>query len=101
MKKYKVGIIGYGWVAGAHIAAVNATTQAETVAVYSSRQLDDAELSRRHGSPIKSYSDLTEMLATDVDVVSICSYPYDHAQQTIAAAKAGKHLIIEKPLALN
>lgn len=101
MKKYKVGIIGYGWVAGAHIAAINATKQAETVAVYSSRQLDDAELSRRHGSPIKSYSDLTEMLATDLDVVSVCSYPYDHAQQTIAAAKAGKHLIIEKPLALN
>ena len=101
MKKYKVGIIGYGWVAGAHIAAINATTQAEVTAVYSSRHLDEAQLSLKHGGAIKCYRDLTKMLATDIDIVSVCSYPYDHASQTVAAAKAGKHLIIEKPLALN
>jgi len=101
MKKYKVGVIGYGWVAGAHIAAINGTTQAQVTAVYSSRPLIDAELSAKHGGPIKGYSDLTKMLATDIDVVSICSYPYEHARQAVAAAKAGKHLIIEKPLALN
>jgi predicted dehydrogenase len=101
MKKYRVGVIGYGWVAGAHIAAINATRQAEVVAVYSSRKLNDAEVSTKHGSAIKCYTDLTEMLATDIDVVSICSYPYEHAAQAVAAAKAGKHLIIEKPLALN
>jgi predicted dehydrogenase len=101
MKKYKVGVIGYGWVAGAHTAAINATSQAEVRAVYSSRPLSDADLSQRHGSDIKTYTDLDKLLATDVDAVSICSYPYDHAKQTVAAAKAGKHLIIEKPLALN
>ena len=46
MKKYKVGVIGYGWVAGAHIAAINATKQAEVRAVYSSRQLEDGEISK-------------------------------------------------------
>ncbi len=101
MKKFKVGVIGYGWVAGAHITAINATSQAEVTAIYSSRPLDDAELLKRHGTHIRSYIDLQKVLATDVDVVSICSYPYDHASQAIAAAKAGKHLIIEKPLALN
>lgn len=101
MKKFKVGIIGYGWVAGAHIGAINATRQAEVTAVYSTRQLDEADLLSRHGSEIRPYSDLQKMLASDIDVVSICGYPYDHASQAISAARAGKHLIIEKPLALN
>src|SRR3954469_13939223 len=101
MKKYKVGIIGYGWVATAHIAAINATKQAEVAAVYSSRQLNEMDLSNRHGGEIRCFTDLDEMLASDINVVSICSYPYDHAGQSVAAAKAGKHLIIEKPLALN
>jgi predicted dehydrogenase len=101
MKKYKVGVIGYGWVAGAHIAAINATRQAEVAAVYSSRKLDNAEVSAKHGGSIKCYADLIEMLSTDIDVVSICSYPYEHSVQAVAAARAGKHLIIEKPVALN
>ena len=102
MKKFKVGIVGYGWVSGAHIAAINATSQAEVVAVCSSRKLDAAEVSARHGGAIACYGDLQTMLSgSDPDVVSICSYPQNHAQHAIAAAKAGKHLIIEKPLALS
>ncbi|MDB6025284.1 MAG: Myo-inositol 2-dehydrogenase, partial [Verrucomicrobiales bacterium] len=102
MKKYNVGIIGYGWVATAHIAAINATSQAQVTAVYSSRKLDDAELSAKWGSPIKTYTDLKEMLADkSLNVVSICSYPYQHKEHAVAAANAGKHLIIEKPLALS
>src|SRR5687767_8857225 len=101
MKKYKVGVIGYGWVAGAHIAAINGTKQAEVTAVYSSRKLNEAEVSTKHGGAVKCYTELTKMLATDIDAVSICSYPYDHSAHAIAAARAGKHLIIEKPLALN
>ncbi len=101
-RQYKVGIIGYGWVSTAHIAAINATGHAQVTGVHSSRHLDQTELSARHGSPIKFYPDLDAMLADrDIDVVSICSYPHDHAKHAIAAARAGKHLIIEKPLALN
>ncbi len=102
MKKYRVGIIGYGWVAGAHIAAINATGRAEVVAVSSSRPLNDAELSTRHGGTIRSFQSVTDLLRDGgVDVVSVCSFPQDHAQQVIECARAGKHLIIEKPLALN
>ena len=102
MAKFRVGIIGYGWVAGAHIAAINASPNAEVVAVCSSRELDASALSNQHGSEIVCYSTLSKMLANDaIDVVSICSYPQQHAEHAIAIAKAGKHLIIEKPLALN
>lgn len=102
MKKYKVGIIGYSWAATAHIAAINATSYAQVTAVCSSRALDAAELSKAHNTPIETYTDLDAMLKDSaIDIVSICSYPYQHKDQAIAAAKAGKHLIIEKPLALS
>ncbi len=101
-KKYNVGIIGYGWVSGAHIAAINATPQAQVTAVCSSRKLDAAQVSAKHGGAITCYNDVTAMLADpNIQVVSVCSYPQDHATHAIAAAQAGKHLIIEKPLALN
>ncbi len=102
MKKYNIGIIGYSWAAGAHIEAVNNTSYAQVTSVYSSRELDETELSAKHGVKIKVFNDLNEMLADpDLHIVSICSYPSDHAKQAIAAAKAGKHMIIEKPVALT
>jgi len=102
MKKYNVGIIGYGWVATAHIAAINASPYAQVTAVYSSRKLDNAELSAKHGSDITAYTDVKAMLKhPGLNVVSICSYPYQHTAHAIAAAQAGKHIIIEKPLALS
>jgi predicted dehydrogenase len=101
-KRYNVGIIGYGWAATAHIPAINATTHGQVTAVHSSRKQDDTQISARHGCPIKVYQDLDGMLADpNIHVVSICSLPQDHAKHAAAAAKAGKHLIIEKPLALN
>ena len=54
MKKYNVGIIGYGWAAEAHIPAINAGPLAQVTAVCSSRQLDPAALSARHGAPSRS-----------------------------------------------
>jgi predicted dehydrogenase len=102
MKKFNVGVIGYGWVAGAHIAAINATGRARVTGVCSSRPLDAAKLSAQHGGPITVCRDVKTLLANpDLDVISICSYPQAHARQAIAAAQAGKHLIIEKPLALS
>lgn len=102
MKKYNVGIIGYGWAAGAHISAINATTQGQVTAVYSSRKLDDAEVSAKHGSPIKCYDHFEKFLAeSGVDVVDICSMPSLHRQQAVAAAAAGKHIILEKPMAMT
>lgn len=100
--KFQVGVIGYGWAASAHIAAIQATGQAEVVAVYSSRELDEAELARVHGRPIKAYRSVEALLAhPGLEVVDITSYPWEHADQTVAAAKAGKHIILEKPLALS
>jgi len=102
MKKYNVGIVGYSWAAGAHIEAINRTSLAQVTAVCSSRKLDPGDLCAKYGGSIKCYTDLGKMLEDPgLDVVSICSYPADHAKQAIMAANAGKHLIIEKPVALT
>jgi predicted dehydrogenase len=102
MKKYNVAIVGYGWAASAHIPAINASPLAQVTAICSARKLDPAELSARHGAPIAVYNDWKELLRNpDIHVVSICGYPADHATQAIAAARAGKHLILEKPLCLS
>jgi len=99
---HKGGIIGYGWAATAHIDAINGTTQGEVGAVYSSRNLDSAALSATHGGDIRAYGDVGDMLADDsLDVVSITSYPNQHREQAVAAAEAGKHIILEKPMALT
>ena len=102
MKKYNVGIVGYGWVATAHIPAINATTLGQVTAVCSSRKLDAAALSAQHGGRISVYNDLDEMLANpDIHVVSLCGFPTQRLDQVIRAARAGKHLILEKPLCLS
>ena len=102
MKKYNVGIVGYGWVATAHIPAINATPLGQVTAVCSSRKLDAAALSAQYGSPISVYNDLDEMLANpDIQVVSLCGLPTRRLDQVVRTARAGKHLIIEKPLCLS
>ena len=98
---FKVGIIGYGWAATAHIDAINACADARVVAICSSRDLNAAELSEQYGSEISVYNAVDDLLASEIDVVSICSYPQDHADHVVAAAAAGKHIIVEKPLVLN
>ena len=102
MKKIKVGIIGYGWVAGAHIEAIEACGDAEVVAVCSSRALDETVLRRKHGAALRVYRHLKDLLGDpSIDVVSICSYPHQHRAHAVAAARAGKHIILEKPMALS
>ena len=73
---YNVGVIGHGWVASAHIPAINATGKARVTAVYSARPLTDAELTAKYGYPVKAYSDLDALIGDPgLDVIDICSFP--------------------------
>ena len=104
MKTFNVGIAGFGWAATAHIDAIQNTRLGKVGAIYSSRaaELDAAALSAQYGSEIKVYGSYDEMVADpDLDVIDVTSYPSQHREQVEKAAAAGKHLIIEKPLALS
>ena len=103
MKRWRVGMVGYGWAAGAHIGALELIDRFEVAAVCTSREdIDAAELERSHGHPIEIVRDVDELIARpDIDVIDLCSRSNLHASQAIAAARAGKHLIIEKPISLD
>ena len=102
MDNLNVGIVGLGWVAGAHMETFKSIEGASVTAVCSRRRHDPADLERTYGLPLKVYTDFAEMLADDdIHVVDICTPHPFHPEQAIAAAKAGKHLIIEKPVALS
>jgi predicted dehydrogenase len=102
MRELNVGIMGFGWVAGAHINAFKNVVGANVTAVCSRRPLDAGRLSEEFGTPLKVYNDYEAMLRDpSIDVVDICTPHPFHPEQAIAAARAGKHLIIEKPIALS
>lgn len=102
MSDFNIGVVGLGWVAGAHINTFKNVDGANVTAVCSRRELDESALQQRFGIPIKAYSDYGAMLADEsIDVVDICTPHPFHPEQAIAAARSGKHLIIEKPIALS
>ncbi len=96
--KLRFAIVGTGIVSRYFVTAIEAN-DAELVAVahYDPARFD--EISTRFGVPCASLDDL--LAREDIDVVCICTPSGHHAEQTIAAARAGKHLIVEKPMALS
>ena len=91
------GIIGCGMIANFHAKAIADIEGAELVACFN-RTAEKAEtLSAEFGG--KVYTDLEEMLAhPGLDIVTICSPSGAHMEPCVAAAKSGKHVIVEKPL---
>src|SRR5688572_6895580 len=102
MSDFRIGIVGLGWVAGAHIQTFKSVKGAAVTAVCSRRALDEKELERQYGVPLKAYRDLDSLLKDpSIDIVDICTPHPLHPEQAIAAARAGKHLIIEKPISID
>jgi predicted dehydrogenase len=101
MTTWRVGVVGYGWAAGAHLTALARITNVEVAAICTSRT--DVEQGRGAGSRspeiVREFGELIKR--DDIDVIDICSRSNLHAAQAIAAAKAGKHIIVEKPIALS
>ena len=98
MSKVRVGLIGTGFIGDIHAAAMKMVADAEVVAVASPTPLKAAAFARERGIP-KAFEDYRDLLALrDVDLVTV-GIPNDlHAQVTIDAAAAGKHVVCEKPL---
>lgn len=94
------GIVGLGRVANDHIApAITALTNSNLVAVASRDAGRALAFAERHGGPV-ALDSYEELLANPaVDAVYIATPNGLHAEQVIAAARAGKHVLCDKPLA--
>ncbi len=98
----KVGIIGTGGIArGAHLPAYQKVPNVEIVAV--SDVVEEATQSAAAQFNVPHvFTDFQKMLEMDeIDAVSVCTPNFMHAKASIAALEAGKHVLCEKPLALN
>ena len=94
-------ILGTGMVADYHRQAITANAElgAQLVAVSHYNPTRFAEISAKFGVPCLSQEDMLAHPA--VDVVCICTPSGQHPAQTMAAAQAGKHVLVEKPMALS
>ncbi|HTP78984.1 MAG TPA: Gfo/Idh/MocA family oxidoreductase [Bacteroidota bacterium] len=102
MNKVRYGIVGYGRFAERAIApAIKAAPNSELVAIQK-RSLVEAQAKAKEGG-IPLAFDTAEKLAAhpDIDAVFIVSANSGHYPETLAAARAHKHVLVEKPMALN
>ena len=101
MRKIRVGIIGMGRIGKHHLASYEKVEDAHIIAVADSNKDFLRGISETKNIP-HIFLDYRDMLKLkEVDVVSICLPNFLHAPVTIDALKAGKHVLVEKPMALN
>ncbi|MCX7669298.1 MAG: Gfo/Idh/MocA family oxidoreductase, partial [Anaerolineae bacterium] len=100
MSKLGVAIAGTGWVSGEHIRAFANNPHTEVRALCG-RSLEKARAKAAEcGIECAVYDDFHRMLGhPGIDIVSIATPPHVHREQAVAAAHAGKHLLLEKAMA--
>lgn len=99
-RKIKIGVVGCGKIAANHFAAINHLSHQFELVSVCDKQLEGLKRTSQQLG-VKGYQELDEMLQAEphLDVVTICSPSGLHAQQAIQIARAGKHVVTEKPMA--
>jgi predicted dehydrogenase len=99
MSSLRVGIVGSGFGGAVHAPAYTLHPRFEVVAIASPA---NAERVARERKIPHAFRSVDEMLAgVELDVVSVASPPFDHLPSVLAALAAGKHVLCEKPFALD
>lgn len=99
--KIKVAVVGCGSISKLHFDAYQKNTDAEIVAVCDLNR-ERAEKRASEYGVSKVYTDYRKLLEeSGADAVSICTWNNAHAPVSIAALKAGKHVLCEKPLCMT
>ncbi len=101
--KLRVAFIGAGGIAEAHLKAFQKMEDVEIVALSDVNEKVLADKAERYGlEKDRVFTDYRRMLEkVEIDAVDVCTPNGLHAPNAIAASKAGCHVIVEKPLAMN
>ncbi|MDD3925998.1 MAG: Gfo/Idh/MocA family oxidoreductase [bacterium] len=100
MRRIKCGVIGLGFFGEKHVEVLSSLPHVEVAAVCTRREQRLQEMSQKYGVPTV-YTDYNDLLAdNEIEAVSIVTHARDHLLPTLAAIKAGKHIFLEKPMAL-
>lgn len=101
MKKINVGVIGCGKIAQTrHLPEYAANELCDVVAVYDLNHERAVQIAQQYQA--KAFDSIEDLLAVPtLDAVSVCAANHAHAQITIQALKAGKHVLCEKPMAVT
>ncbi len=102
-KKFKVGIIGTGWIAEAHIKSYLRMPDVEIVAGADLIEGKAEKFFKRFGvENVRCYPDHKSMLENEeLDAVSVCTYNMTHAECTIDALAKGVNVLLEKPMCVT
>jgi predicted dehydrogenase len=103
MKQFGVGIIGTGSVSGEYFKAFSKNPHTEVIAITSRDRERAKAKAAEHGlKDCALFTDPYQMINDkSVDIVTICTPHNVHAEQGISSAKAGKHIVVEKPIAIT
>ena len=102
MPQHGFGIVGCGMIAEYHTLAINEIEGARVVAAFSRSASNGAKIATLAGGDCRVYDDLDAMLAhPGLDVVCICTPSGAHLEPSVKAARAGKHVVVEKPLEIT
>ena len=102
MERLCVGIIGCGAVAEEYVKAFEKDERSEIRALVSPNRADAERYRDRYDLDCAIETDAAEMLGReDTDIVVVCTPHFLHTKYAVAAAEAGKHIIIEKPVAIT
>ena len=98
--RIRVGIIGAGGIAHTHARAYGAFPEEAQIVAFADIHEETARRTAGEFGVDSCYTDYHEMLARDdIDLVSVCTPPFEHARNSIDALNAGKHVLCEKPMA--
>jgi len=96
----KAGIMSFAHMhAHAYASQLRARPDAELVAVWDADEARGREAAATYGAAF--VADLTEFLSLPLDAVVVCSENARHKEHVVAAARAGKHILCEKPIATS